>query len=597
MFGVVEVLVQLVGNQRRGDVNHSGGALRAVRINLRRGMRLAVLVIISLGFIIPLSDAQSPDRAAEQGQDEMEEGPPLQERLRAVVESVSLLETTIKDKTKELRGGQALGKEEEARAELKGLRDQRDTLKETFSELVSQTDPSGLEESAEQQELDLDKELRALLGPLIKELKELTRRPREIERIRSDIVRGQLRLSRIDKAIENIGISRAQLTDKEVLDKIDEVAASWEAQKRATSTDIEINRQRLQQKEAEKISLSAALAELFGLFFRSRGRNLLVALTAAVLFWVLALEVWRRSMRLSFFARRQASMPMRFLNLVAMGGVGMGSLIMFAVVLYFFGDWVLLILTIALLVGIVWTSKQAFARFWAQLSLLMNVGSVREGEVVVIDQLPWIVQRLNLHSQLINPRLSGGFVRVPLNHLLSLRSRPLNPREKLFPTKEGDWVILADDVLGRIALQTPEVVRVDLMGGAYKNYPTPSFLSLHPRVLSRGFRLSEIFGLDYRHQKQLMVEMVPKLREFIEEKLRNLGFGEDLVQVSVEVHSAASSSLELIVLCDCPGELAEHYDKLKRSIRRFFIEACNTFNWTIPFAQMMLHLAPPRSEG
>lgn len=578
-------------------MNHSGGVLRALRTTLRWESRLAAAVIVSVGFFIPLSDAQSPDRASDKGEEEVEEGPPLQERLRSVVESVSLLDITIKDKTKELRGGQALGKEEEARAELKNLREQRDTLKETFSELVSQTDRSGLEESTEQQELDLDKELRALLGPLIKELKELTRRPREIERIRSDIVRGQLRLSRIDKAIENIGISRAQLSDKEVLDEIDEVTASWEAQKRATSTDIEINRQRLQQKEAEKISLSAALVELFGLFFRSRGRNLLVALIAAVLFWVLAHEVWKRSMRLSFFALRQASMPMRFLNLVAMGGVGMGSLLMFAVVLYFFGDWVLLILTIALLVGIVWTSKEAFARFWAQLSLLMNVGSVREGEVVVIDQLPWIVQRLNLHSQLINPRLSGGFVRVPLNHLLSLRSRPLNPREKLFPTKEGDWVILADDVLGQIALQTPELVRVDLVGGAYKNYPTASFLSLHPRVLSRGFRLAEIFGLDYRHQKQLLVEMVPKLREFIQEKLRDLGFGEDLVQVSVEVHSAASSSLELIVFCDCLGELAEHYEKLKRSVRQFFIEACNAFSWTIPFAQMMLHLAPRRSEG
>ena len=558
------------------------------------GSIVRLLVLALIVGVIPSYRAEGEEEPPQQQSENTEqpsETPPLQERLKSVVESIQVLESRIKEKTKELRAGQALGKEDEARAELKGLREQRDALRSNFSELISQTDLSGLDESTDQQELDLEKEVRSLLGPLIKELKELTRRPREIERIRSEIIKSELRLSRIEKAIENIQTSKTQLSDKAVLAELDEAAGTWEAQRKSTTTEIEIGRQRLQQKEAEKVSLSAALGEIFGLFFRSRGRNLIVAFIIAGLFWFCSLQAWKRIMNMPAVACRRSLMPLRFLNLLAIGGSCGGALIAFALVLYFFGDWVLLVLTLALIFGIVWTSKQAFARFWAQLTMLMNVGSVREGEVVILDQLPWIVQRLNLHSQLVNPRLSGGVIRVPLNQLLGLRSRPLSTKERLFPTREGDWVVLSDDNFGQIILQTPEVVRVELPGGAQKMYPTNSFLGLYPRVLSKGFRLNETFGVDYRHQRQLVTEIVPSLRQFIDEGLAELGLEAGVVSVAVEVEAAGASSLDLAVICDCAGDAAPLYDRLRRLIRRLCIEACNAFNWTIPFNQMVVHVA------
>lgn len=522
---------------------------------------------------------------------------PLQERLRVVVDSVDALEARIKEKTKELRAGQALGKEEEVRAELKGLREQRDALRANFSELVSQTDVAGLDQSTEQNELDLDKELRSLLSPVIKELKEFTRRPRELERIRSEIIKSQTRLSRIEKAIENIAATRAQLADKTVLGELERVAAEWEEQRKATSTEIEISRQRLQQKESEKIPLSAAFAELFRLFFKSRGRNLVVALAIALLFWFSAVEGWKRAIRLPVLARRRSLMPMRFLNLLANGGSVFGALLVFAMVLYLFGDWVLLVLTLALMLGILWTSKQALSRFWSQMTMLMNVGAVREGELIILNGLPWLVRSLNVHSQLVNPRLSGGTMRVPLNHLIELRSRPLSPKEKLFPTREGDWVLLSDEVYGQVVLQTPEVVRIELVGGAHKVYPTIAFLSLHPRVLSKGFRINEVFGVDYRHQTVLLSEVLPKLQLFVEDGLRASGYAEAVLRVSVEFLAAAASSLNLVVLCDCAGKLAPAYEQLRRLVQRLCIEACNSHDWTIPFMQMTVHLGDAGGGG
>jgi hypothetical protein len=102
-----------------------------------------------------------------------------------------------------------------------------------------------------------------------------------------------------------------------------------------------------------------------------------------------------------------------------------------------------------------------------------------------------------------------------------------------------------------------------------------------------------MFGIDYRHQRQLLTEVVPQLRQFIEEGLAELELEAGVVSVSVEVQAAGASSLDLAVLCDCAGAAAPLYDRLRRLIRRLCIEACNTFNWTIPFNQMVVHVAKP----
>jgi hypothetical protein len=100
-----------------------------------------------------------------------------------------------------------------------------------------------------------------------------------------------------------------------------------------------------------------------------------------------------------------------------------------------------------------------------------------------------------------------------------------------------------------------------------------------------------MFGIDYRHQRQLLTEVVPQLRQFIEEGLAELDFEAGVVNVAVEVQAAGASSLDLVVLCDCAGAAAPLYERLRRLIRRLCIEACNVYNWTIPFNQMVVHVA------
>ena len=126
-----------------------------------------------------------------------------------------------------------------------------------------------------------------------------------------------------------------------------------------------------------------------------------------------------------------------------------------AAVLYLFEDWVLLTLAIVFMMGLAWTSKSALPRIWGEMLLLLNMGTVREGERLSYNGIPWLVQSLNFSALLVNPELAGGRLRLPLHDLFALRSRSFEPEEPWFPSRLGDWVLLDDATLCKVILQTP----------------------------------------------------------------------------------------------------------------------------------------------
>jgi len=73
------------------------------------------------------------------------------------------------------------------------------------------------------------------------------------------------------------------------------------------------------------------------------------------------------------------------------------------IVFYVVEDWVLFSLSILLLLGIAWTLRQALPRYIHQIQIFLNIGSVREGERLLLDGLPWQVRTINVFSTLVNP--------------------------------------------------------------------------------------------------------------------------------------------------------------------------------------------------
>ncbi len=181
---------------------------------------------------------------------------------------------------------------------------------------------------------------------------------------------------------------------------------------------------------------------------------------------------------------------------------------------------------------------------------------------------------------------------MPLHYLLEMHSRPFKPDEPWFPTREGDWVILNDQTFGKVILQTPEIVRLVLLGGSRKTYNTPDFLAQNPMVLSTGFRLSVQFGIDYQHQALITHDIPKKMERKLREQLQHEGYGEDIEKITVEFAEAGASALNLQVNADFSGRVASSHWVLSRAIQRICVEACNEYGWVIPFTQITLHMAP-----
>jgi hypothetical protein len=264
----------------------------------------------------------------------------------------------------------------------------------------------------------------------------------------------------------------------------------------------------------------------------------------------------------------------------------------FILVLYLSGDWVLLGLAFLFLFGIAWTGKHTLPRFWEQAKILLNLSTVREGERVIYQGLPWRVMALNLYTRLHNPDLRGGMLRLPLSSLIGLQSRPFYVDEPWFPTKTGDLVELSDGAIGTIALQTPEQVVLDTRGGCQKTYPTQTFLGLNPINYSvNTFAVFANFGIDYDCQPEATCDIPALLREYITAALEQEEFGSDLLDLLVEFKEAAASSLNILIFTKFPGSQASNYFAISRFLQRAAVDACTKYGWGIPFTQITLHQA------
>ena len=190
----------------------------------------------------------------------------------------------------------------------------------------------------------------------------------------------------------------------------------------------------------------------------------------------------------------------------------LGGLLAMMAVFNAAGDWFMLGLILIFLIGIGWASINTLPSQIESVKLILNVGTVREGERVLFNAVPYRVDSLAFRAQLVNPDLAGGVQQLPVRDLVGYHSRPAGQDEPWFPTRAGDWVELDDGLLGQISHQSPSTVCLTDLGGAEIVYPTSRFLQQHPRRLAECFRIIERFGIDYRHQAIATAE-VPRLMQ------------------------------------------------------------------------------------
>lgn len=507
--------------------------------------------------------------------------------LTAVLERIALKEAEIAELRRTATAAAteatklaALAKVDKALAEL-------DELERTRDGVATGVDLSAQEATATR--FDAVDELEKLLRPLIEELKDITAEPRHLSELRSDLQRQQARYELMQRGLERVQRLRRMTEDPALGTALAKVEESWKRRAGDARNAQTIIQHQLDEKERERPSLYDSTRTFLGRFFRERGLNLLLA-AAAFAFVFFGLRWLYRPIVQRVPAGAQRRFAFRLVAVAYHFAVVLAALGAGLMVLYAAGDWILLGLVLLFLLGVLWAGWKTVPRFLEQISLMLNLGSIRESERIVYQGLPWRVDRVHFHIRLVNPALTGGVLRLPLRQLVGQHSRPCREQEPWFPSLEGDWVVV-NDQRGRVLLQTPETVEIDVFNTRV-TYTTADYFAANPVNLTKGFRSRTTFGIDYRHQAIATTEVPTRMQTRVEQELREFVGSDNVVKVAVEFQAAGSSSLDYVVLADLRGAAAPLYERIPRLLQRVLVDVCNERGWNIPFPQLTVHQAP-----
>lgn len=512
----------------------------------------------------------------------------ISQNLLTILDTISRFEDERSQIQASLESDVAKGREAELILKIEELSKQISTLEQDFVEISTGVKLNQVEDSVTVSQRDLTNELYILLRPIIKELQDLTSRPREIDQLKSDLAIAEKKLATIERGLAQIGRLTENAENQRIKKRLESLYKTWESDYKIQKTQRDVIDDKLKSIIASQKTFLQTFSDLSSIFFRSRGRNLIFALVVALVFAFslnrIRLLFEKRWIKTRYNLRKR----MIFVGIWTTSLVG--SVLLFLLVLFFLGDWVLVVISFTILFGMLWGIKQFIPVFWAQIVLLLNMGTVREGERIKYRGVVWQVKRLHIQVLLENKLLSDKALRIPLKDLMELRSWSANDSEPWFPTKVGDWVLLEDGTYGQVQVQSVESIIIKLKGDTLKHYLLTDYLSQKPEVLSLGFRITTILGLDYSLLEIAAEEIPNKLKASAMTKLNSLGFDESNVMLSVEFSNLAQSSLEFAIITDFDGKYSSDYIKLKRLCQKIALEISVENHWQIPFPQLNIHL-------
>lgn len=530
------------------------------------------------------------------GQDKDELPPPADvaknlETLRELAPALRNAEAELESLRRAQSGATTEDAKEEASERVDVQRARVGQLRENFRIIASGVEDSAYRGGAERA-AELDTGFKELLAPLLESVRDVTAQPRQMEELRSQRRVWTERLALAQAALVRIESTLAATDDELVRAELESARKLWSSRRDEARSETETLNRQISEREKTTPTAWEAISGMLTDFWRSRGLNVLLAFGCAVAVFIGIRRIYRYAKRISPLHRKKGGgLVARSADLIAAAASGILAFLAVVLVFYLRGDWLMLTLALVFLLGLLWASKAALPPYLDQIKVILNLGPVRQGERLVVDGIPWRVDTLNMYCDFSNPELTGGTLRLPVKELLSMRSRPSDPKESWFPTRENDWVTLADGCYGKVIQQTPEHVVVLRLGGSLKTYPTGDFLEQCPENLSRGFRIGVTFGIGYGHRSEATREIPEALETAVHRHLVE-ALGHDQVRsVKVEFKEAAASSLDFQVLADFSGDAAARYAALARWIQEACVNACNREGWEIPFPQMVVHRA------
>ena len=510
--------------------------------------------------------------------------------LQTIAEPLSAALAEFENLKEELEQAATEDGKEEIQTRIDAERERITQLRENFRSILGGSEAAEYEES-NIESASIQEQITELIQPVLGELREATSEPRELDALRKSLAAAKERKKKTDTVLNRIEELTAETEDPAVVSELNSARRLWASRQAEATSQIAVYSVQIDDRMQDKRSIWEKLSSGFSSFFKSRGMNLLYAVLAAVAGYFITRKVYKWISHISPVHKTEKNNFTRISDVLAMTVSVIVAIAGIIIVFYVRGDWLLLTLVVIFLIGVAWAGKTAIPPYLEQIRMILNLGSVREGERVIYEGLPWKVSKLAFYTTFTNPNLMGGKLRIPIRDVMGMISRPVEQKEIWFPSEADDWVILSDETYGKVIIQSPDQVVVLRLGGATKTYPTADYLSQCPLNLSHGFRITVTFGIDYNHQAECTTT-IPDI--FLKALMSALykDYGRDAVRsVKVEFSSAAASSLDYEILADFDGSVAQKYNPIRRKIQSVCVDACNENGWGIPFTQITVHQA------
>jgi len=572
---------------------------------------LSVLFLSTfLTSVTPLQAAEEPENTANKTQpppDEQVEKQGLELRLDSTRGRLASLMTLEQRKEvllvqlqNELTNSEQADQKRQLGDQIKQLRDEITSIRDGFDRtLTGGIDQAKLVGEVEESYNWRD-DLEEIMKPIFRSMKDVTAKPREIERLRSKINTLKRNIELSKSAVHFIKqLDSGRLPDVFLL-RMRTAESNWSTRLQSDSQELEIVEFQLQARLDESSNFFNNFGETLQDFASGRGYGILLALFAFWMVWLFFSSI-RKGFAYLVAKRKfefKSGLTSRLLHYTYQIFAALIAATAMILVFYVKGDWIMLGVSMLLIATIFFSIKNYLPRFIVETKLLLNIGPVREKERVFYQGIPWKVDKLRVYTELFNPSLSGGRIRVQLKELVDMNSRPYADCEVWFPCREGDMLLMPEGRLVKVESQTPEFVKLNYTGGATTTVRTIDFLSMSFTNLSEeSFRVSSFFGIDYSMQKKSTNRIPAIFREEIQEFIEGQNYGKYLKVLRVEFHKASESELTYKIIADFHGIAARHHNIIARALQRAAVDVCNNNDWTIPFNQLTVHHAQIQEQG
>ena len=544
-------------------------------------MRFLTVLVFLFTFNIFAQD----NKASDFNQDKLDT---IELIKNSLTETKALLQIKEKQQTLEKDEKQKLILE----GELKRLRDRYSKIKLNLVAVITDIKIDEIKKPEEIHKRDLLQEAQELLGPALDSIQRISAKPRKIETLKKELATLQEKIALTDIALTNIETVTKSADFKALVPDIESYIeeAKFNVSDLRQELTIKVDRinRNLTELTKDDKSVFDATTTLIRDFFSTKGKNLTIS---TIVFF---LVIWSISkLRLKLLIPIIENNPDKYFYRTINSLYGLISFTCATALsiftLYFLGDWVLVTFLVLFIAGTLWAFKDYIRKLTAEGRLILNLGAIKEGDMLIYSHIPWKVKNIGFITTLENTFIDTPILKIEIAEIFKMHSRKIHPNEPWFPTQTGDWVVLTDGTYGQVKLQTIEQVVLEIAYTQKKYYSVPQYLQLAPTNLSHGFSLEFTWGLDYIDRFFLLQSIIPKINSKLGVLFSTYAYPPS--EFTVDFHSAGASSLNIQMIGYFKGEFAYKRPQILKELQAMLLSICIEEKLNIPYQQVVIHMA------